>query len=176
MCGIRNSVVALILLAPAVFTASCNPGVDDVNVRGAVDSGVEYSFVIWRADIPERLEAGGETELEVSLINNGRKEWKKGDSFSYCLSYHWKHPGGRYDNEMFWGLQTPLPEAVYPGEMVEVKMKVKAPAIPKLYDIVIDIVRVESGKERDGESAFWFEVHDESKKQAFDRRIDIVSR
>jgi hypothetical protein len=163
------------LLAAAVSSLSCPSKMDDVNVREALPGGVDYSFVVWRIDLPEILPAGRELEVPVELINNGLRAWESEPGKRFRLSYHWKHPGGRLVADMFFGEQTPLPAFVFPGEMLKLDMHIKTPETPKFYDIVIDIVRVETGREHDRQSAFWFEEHDKRKKQAFDRRVEVVA-
>lgn len=172
----QKSILLLSLFILIFTTISCPSRVDDVNVREAFPSGIDYSFVIWEIDLPRTLTAGQETEFEVELLNNGLKPWTAEHGFQYFISYHWKHPSGKFTDKMFNGLRTPLPTPVHPGEMIKIDMKVMAPDSPKFYDIVIDIVRAENDSADEKKPAYWFESHDERNKPAFDKRIDVVSR
>ena len=137
----------------AVITTSCPQTIEDVNVREAASSGLDYSFVIWRSELPEEMPAGATTTAKVEILNNGLQAWDDATGPFY-LSYHWKHPGGQFDREMFWGARTPLPSPVLPGQIVSVEMTIIALGAPKTYDLVIDVVR---GDGYDEGSCYWFE-------------------
>jgi hypothetical protein len=157
------------LAAMASLSISCPPAVEDVNVREAIPSGIDYSFVIWRIDLPGKIPAGKTISVPVELLNNGNKPWLD-DGEPYFLSYHWKHPGGQFNREMFWGLRTPIPTPVGAGELIDFEMKIAAPTEAKYYDITIDIVR---GASNVREEVFWFE---EGGWKTHDKRIEVTER
>ncbi len=152
-----------------LFAISCPARVDDVNITEAKSSGIDYSFIVWKIDMPESLTAGETALVPVELINNGKKAWGN-EVGPYFLSYHWKHPGGQFDGEMFWGEKTELPTPIGPGEVVSVEMAVKAPQAPKFYVITIDIMR---DRETDRQTGFWFE---ERGWKTFDMLIEVAAR
>ena len=164
----KSARTAAALTAAALLCTSCPAQIEDVNVAGAVQSDIDYSFVVWRIDLPASIPAGQMLRLPVQILNNGRKAWK-GEDAPYFLSYHWKHPGGQFNSEMFWGARTPLPDAVGQGEIFALELLVTAPADPKYYDLIIDVVRGD-GFER-GE-VYWFE---EGGGQTHDVRLKVVA-
>lgn len=137
----------------AVTTTSCPQTLEDVNVGEASSSGLDYSFVLWRGDFPDKIPAGSTATARVELLNNGLEPWDNATG-PFFLSYHWKHPGGQFDREMFWGARTPLPSPVIPGQIVTVEMVIIAPETPKTYDLVVDVIR---GDGYDEATCFWFE-------------------
>ncbi len=154
------------LAATALLATSCPSRVEDVNVREAEASGIDYSFVVWKIELPEEMTAGGEISVPVEILNNGKSAWPD-DGEPFFLSYHWKHPGGQFNREMFWGERTLLPGPVGPGEIVAVEMKIAAPSQAKYYDITIDIVR---GASLEREEVFWFE---EGGWPTFNKRMKV---
>jgi hypothetical protein len=158
-----------ILIFTAALSISCPPAVEDVNVREAISSGLDYSFALWRVELPDEMTAGATIRVPIELLNNGGKPWFD-EGEPYFLSYHWKHPGGQFNREMFWGERTPIPTPVGTGELIRLEMVIKAPPEPKYYDITIDLVRG-AGTER--EEVFWFE---EGGCHTFDRRIEVIGQ
>lgn len=160
------SILAPAIAALALASLSCPAVLEDVNVEQARPSGIDYSFAVWRIEMPEKLPAGRLVRIHVELINNGRRAWLRDSGDPYFLSFHWKHPGGRI--ERFWGERTPLPTPVGPGEIVAVEMALRTPEVPKYYDITIDIVR---GLGEDRDSVYWFEEHG---WRTHDLRVEVV--
>jgi len=159
-------IILIALAASALLATSCPSSIEDVNVREAKASGLDYSFVVWRASLPAEMPAGELVGVPVEILNNGRNAWLD-DGEPFFLSYHWKHPGGQFNSSMFWGERTPLPGPVGPGEIVSLEMKILAPAQAKYYDLTIDMVR---GASRVRNEVFWFE---EGGWQTFNRRIKV---
>lgn len=161
--------LAPVLAVLALSAVGCGQRPENLDLAAAHPSGQDYSFAVWKAEIPAKLPAGAVTMARVSLINNGSKPWISTEDQPYSLSYHWKHPGGRFTSDMFWGERSPLPAYVGIGEMVTVEFAIRAPEMAKYYDITLDIVR---GKGRDRNSVAWFE---ELGWHTFDLRLEVVA-
>jgi hypothetical protein len=149
---------------------ACPARIEEVNLSDARPSEVDYSFVIWTHEIPDKIPAGQVTTASITLINNGRLPWISTGEKPYALSYHWKHPGGRFNSDMFWGERTLLPPVVGTGEMVTVDFAIVPPAQAKYYDLTIDIVR---GKGRERDKASWFE---ELGWMTYNIRLEVVEQ
>ena len=161
---------AATLLCCALLLPACTPQIGSENVGAAQRSDIDYSFVIWQIEMPAKLPAGEITEVPVTLINTGNSPWIGTEEKPFFLSYHWKHPGGRFNSDMFWGERTELPRRVGTGQMVTVNMIVKAPEQAKYYDIVIDIVH---GRGRERSAVSWFE---ETGWRTHNLRVEAVAQ
>ncbi len=102
--------------------------------------------VRWIAyDVAEQR-AGVATRARVRLANAGTAPWRSRGREGVQLAYHWLDPLG---NAIVWdGNRVAFPEAVAPGEEVELETTVVAPRPPGSYRLAFDLVE---------EFRFWFE-------------------
>lgn len=163
-----NTVVTCITVL-ALLSISCPSRIENVNVADAKPSEQDYSFVIWKIELPQQIQAGETVTVPVELLNNGKKEWSSNGE-PYFISYHWRHPGGQYNSEMYWGEKTVLPTYVGSGELISVEMSIRAPEITKFFTLTIDVMR---GRARDQETTFWFE---ERGQKTYDMLIEVVAQ
>lgn len=90
--------------------------------------------------------AGVTTRARVRLQNAGTAPWRSRGREGVQLAYHWLDPLG---NAIVWdGNRVAFPEAVAPGEEVELETTVVAPRPPGSYRLAFDLVE---------EFRFWFE-------------------
>jgi hypothetical protein len=102
--------------------------------------------VRWLAhEIPEQR-AGMATKARVRLENAGTAPWRSRGREGVQLAYHWLDPLG---NAIVWdGTRASFPDAVDPGETVELESPVVAPRPPGSYRLAFDLVE---------EFRFWFQ-------------------
>ena len=156
------------LTAMAMFCLACPSQMGNENIGEASPSENEYSFVIWEGKFPKKMPAGSQVTVPVTLLNNGSKPWDTSGGKPFLLSYHWKHPGGSFDSNMFWGIKTPLPPYVGVSELIKVDMVIKTPAKAKYYDLVVDIIR---GDSMIRDEVIWLE---EETGKAYEMRVEVV--
>ena len=159
----------LFLALFVLFLTGCPAQIDTINKTDAHPANSNYSFVVWKHEIPEKLPAGMTITVPMTIINNGLKAWESTPDKPYFVSYHWKHPGGRFNAEMFWGLRSPLPEFVGSGELVNIEFQLNVPEVAKYYDLTIDIVQ---GTSFVREEVSWFE---ELGWKTYDLRLEAVA-
>lgn len=84
-------------------------------------------------------------EVPIVLTNSGRVAWPQGGLRPVRLAYHWLDAttGALVKYE---GRRTPLPRAVAPGETLELRATVQAPARPGRYVLVWDLLREYTGR------------------------------
>jgi hypothetical protein len=90
--------------------------------------------------------AGVATRARIRLANAGTAPWRSRGREGVQLAYHWLDPLG---NAIVWdGNRVAFPEAVAPGDEVEVETTIVAPRPPGSYRLAFDLVE---------EFRFWFE-------------------
>jgi hypothetical protein len=90
--------------------------------------------------------AGVTGSARLALENAGSAPWRSRGREGLQLSYHWLDPLG---NAIVWdGGRTAFPDAVEPGEQVELLVPVTAPRPPGSYRLAFDLVE---------EYRFWLE-------------------
>lgn len=151
--NIQLSIAAMALIA-AVLLASCGEQFSPYETKSLRFTSKPYAFAIIKENIPREIGPGESGSGPVTLINTGSQPWDSREGKPFFLSYHWKHPGGQFSGNMFWGVRTQLPEYVAPGEVITVDMNITALEQAKYYDLTIDIVR---GAENIREETEWFE-------------------
>jgi hypothetical protein len=101
--------------------------------------------VRWLAYELAEQRAGVATRAHVRLENAGTAPWRSRGREGVQLAYHWLDPLG---NAIVWdGTRTGLPDAVRPGETVELEASLLAPRPPGSYRLAFDLVE---------EFRFWF--------------------
>ena len=102
--------------------------------------------VRWLGYEIEEQRAGVATRARVRLQNAGSAQWRSRGREGVQLAYHWLDPLG---NAIVWdGTRAGLPDAVQPGETVELEASLLAPRPPGSYRLAFDLVE---------EFRFWFE-------------------
>ena len=102
--------------------------------------------VRWLGYEIEEQRAGVATRARVRLENAGSAPWRSRGREGVQLAYHWLDPLG---NAIVWdGTRTGLPDAVRPGETVELEASLLAPRPPGSYRLAFDLVE---------EFRFWFQ-------------------
>ena len=101
--------------------------------------------VRWLAYDVTGQRAGVTTKARVRLQNAGTAPWRSRGREGVQLSYHWLDPLG---NAIVWdGSRVAFPEAVEPGDEVELETTIAAPRPPGSYRLAFDLVE---------EFRFWF--------------------
>lgn len=90
-------------------------------------------------DEPERLLAGEQRTFDVRVVNLGGTTWPWGERGEpeIRLSYQWLDRDG---NQLEYGLRTPLPADLPPGDAEVVPVHVLAPDEPGRYRLRLDLV------------------------------------
>ena len=93
-------------------------------------------------DVPAALtlRPDGVNDVPVTLSNRGWLTWQSAHAPAFALSYHWLS----VDTEevvIYDGLRTPFPQAVDPGEEIELQARVRAPGYPGTYLLIWDVVQ-----------------------------------
>ena len=102
--------------------------------------------VRWLGYEIEEQRAGVATRARVRLKNAGSAPWRSRGREGVQLAYHWLDPLG---NAIVWdGTRAGLPDAVPPGETVELEASLLAPRPPGSYRLAFDLVE---------EFRFWFQ-------------------
>jgi len=102
--------------------------------------------VRWLAYELEESRAGVTSRARLQLENAGSAPWRSRGREGVQVAYHWLDPLG---NPIVWdGVRAPLPQAVEPGETVELDVPVSAPRPPGSYRLAFDLVE---------ELRFWFQ-------------------
>jgi len=118
--------------------------------------------VRWLAYELGESRAGTPTHARLRLENAGTAAWQSRGRAGIQLSYHWLDPFG---NPIVWdGARTPLPEAVQPGEELELDASVVSPRPPGGYRLAFDLVE---------EHRFWFQ---ELGSTPLDLEVDVRPR
>lgn len=157
------------LTAIVMVCLGCPAEMGQENIGEAKPHANKFNFIVWKAEFPKEIVVDSEITVPVILLNNGTEAWDVSKDKPLFLSYHWKHPGGRFDSKMFWGLKNPLPAYVGVNELIEVEMKIKAPDKPKYYDLIVDIVR---GNSEIRDEVSWFE---EAGGKTCDIRLEVLA-
>jgi len=99
--------------------------------------------------VPEVVAAGAEFVVSARLQNVSAEGWMPMGATRVAASYHWEDGGG---GRVAWdGVRTPLPATVTPGQAIPLQLRVRAPASPGRYVLVLDVVR---------ENITWFSTRD----------------
>lgn len=85
-----------------------------------------------------KLQASGTTELPVTIRNSGQELLASTGKFPITISYKWFADGEMLPLE---GERTLLPQPLKPGETVDVKVRVVAPAAGKTLTLRISLVQ-----------------------------------
>jgi hypothetical protein len=94
--------------------------------------------VHWRRCELEPLRAGALATALVELENAGTAEWRPAGEEGIRVSYHWLDDRG---NPILWdGLRTSFERAVAPGEVVRLRIRVRAAMPPGAYGLALDLV------------------------------------
>lgn len=102
--------------------------------------------VRWLAYELEKPRAGVPGRARLQLENAGSASWHSRGKEGLQLAYHWLDTLG---NPIVWdGIRTPFPQAVEPGQAVELDALVLAPRPPGEYRLAFDLVE---------EHRFWFQ-------------------
>ncbi len=118
--------------------------------------------VRWRAYELADQRAGVATRARVRLENAGTAPWRSRGREGVQLAYHWLDPLG---NPIVWdGRRTAFPDAVRPGDEIELETQVVAPRPPGSYRLAFDLVE---------EHRFWFE---EVGSATLDLPVDVRPR
>ncbi len=114
------------LLLSLLFLCACSPKLEyAAAITSKIKTGHSYE--------------GERAELVLLLRNRGKREWTSQGPYPCFLSYHLLDRNGetlRFDNP-----RTPLPEAVRPGDAIEIGVRVKAPLEEGSYHLEFDLVR-----------------------------------
>ncbi len=120
------SLRTVLLLLPFFFLCSCRTKPDyHASIKSDVDRCLAFEGEI--------------SELTLRLQNRGTKEWMSEGNNPCFLSYHLLNTDGKilkFDNP-----RTALPGIVKPGEVVDVKVKIKAPLQKGSCGLEFDLVR-----------------------------------
>ena len=101
--------------------------------------------VRWLAYELDSPRAGATGTARVALENAGSATWRTRGQTGVRLAYHWLDPLG---NPIVWdGIRVGLPQAVAPGETIELDIPLAAPRPPGGYLLSFDLVE---------EYRFWF--------------------
>ncbi len=98
-----------------------------------------YQLRWGRIRAPAQVAAGEHFTLDLRLWNTSEHPWPAEGATRVNLSYHWLGPAG--ERRVWDGLRTGLPRDVPPGGQVRVELRVRAPAEPGDYRLVLDPVR-----------------------------------
>jgi len=97
-------------------------------ITGVSVSGNNSSII--SNDIPEKLNPGQVYPVSVTIINNGRNKWLRGDNFFLKL---YEEVDSKYQTDV-WGVRkVNLPNDVYPSEKVIFLFNITAPQTPGVY-------------------------------------------
>lgn len=127
--------------------------------------------VRWLAYELEKPRAGVPGRARLQLENAGSASWHSRGKEGLQLAYHWLDTLG---NPIVWdGIRTPFPQAVEPGQAVELDALVLAPRPPGEYRLAFDLVE---------EHRFWleevgsmpFELAVEVRPRIAERRLAVV--
>lgn len=99
--------------------------------------------------VPEVAVAGSDLAVSATVENVSGERWMPIGATRVAASYHWESESGE---RVAWdGARTPLPAPVAPGQSVALQLRVRAPASPGSYVLVLDVVR---------ENITWFSTRD----------------
>ncbi len=118
---------------------------------GSSDEGSREMYAArWSGvGVPEAMAAGAELFVPATLRNVSAERWVPIGATRVAASYHWEDEGG---GRVAWdGVRTPLPGEVAPGQEMPLQLRVRAPASPGRYVLVLDVVR---------EKITWFSTRD----------------
>lgn len=121
----------------------------------------EYSAdhfdIAWgESDVPDSVPSGARFSTITRLTNRGSQIWPHRGPTRVALSYHWLDSD---QNVVSWeGRRTSLPEALQPGQKLEVEQQIIAPTEPGKYLLQLDPVR---------ENVGWFSERNEKAISTF---------
>ena len=97
-------------------------------ITGVSVSGNNSSII--SNDIPDKLNPGQVFPVSVTIINNGKNKWLRGDNFFLKL---YEEVDSKYQTDV-WGVKkVNLPNDVYPSEKVIFLFNITAPQTPGVY-------------------------------------------
>jgi hypothetical protein len=100
--------------------------------------GTQYSAVLDTTIKEVRLQPGGKQVVAVRVRNNGRGIWIPNEQNDIVLSYRiFEIDDGELVLE---GSRTRLPQAVNPGDQLDLTVELQSPDKPGSYILVIDMV------------------------------------
>ena len=116
------------------------------------ESGFQVEF--GSHNVASEMTSGKTVSADITIKNVSPVTWpSKPDSserYAVNLSYHWLDKKG--ETVVFDGLRTPLPRDLKPGESVDLKAAIQAPAKPGRYTLEVTLVQEFSAwfPEKDG--------------------------
>ena len=115
--------------------------------RRLPDAGFQVAFESHK--VASEIPSGQTVSADITVKNVSKVTWpSKPDErgrYAVNLSYHWLDQKG--STVVFDGLRTPLPRDLKPGEAVDLKAQIQAPAKPGRYTLEVTLVQ---------ERAAWF--------------------
>jgi len=105
------------------------------------ESGFQVAFESHK--IASEMKSGKTVSADITVKNISPMTWPSKpdheDRYAVNLSYHWLNRKG--ETVVFDGLRTPLPRDLKPGESVDLKAVVQAPAKPGRYILEVTLVQ-----------------------------------
>jgi hypothetical protein len=132
-------------------------GVRYLGTRGRVRNPESFAIEWGGCEAPAVVPTEASFSATASLRNAGPASWPRWGLTRVALSYHWRRDG---EIAHFEGVRTQLPRDVAAGDTLEATFKVKAPAEPGTYELLLDPVRegISWFSELNGESHCVLEV------------------
>lgn len=109
--------------------------------RSRVSTDIAQDWYGANYDVPRRLslDAGTQSEVPITVTNDGLLTWQSEHEPVFALSYHWLVAGSGLVAE-FDGQRTAFPRDVAPGDRITVPVRVRAPERAGDYVLAWDIV------------------------------------
>ena len=102
-----------------------------------------FQVVFESHNVPSEMESGKTVAADITVKNVSPVTWPSKpdhkDRYAVNLSYHWLNRKGT--TVVFDGLRTPLPRDLKPGESVDLKAAIAAPAKPGRYILEVTLVQ-----------------------------------
>jgi radical SAM protein with 4Fe4S-binding SPASM domain len=97
-----------------------------------------YSVRFVRHQTPERLRAGGETRVPITIMNTSAVEWPTEGDHAVKMAYSWYYANGAL--HLLDGLRTRVAPSPRPGQTADLQAVLRAPSRPGRYVLKWDLV------------------------------------
>ncbi len=119
-------------------------GCGDTGAKRLPESGFQVTFEYH--NVASDMKSGKIVSADITVKNVSPVTWPSKpdnqDRYAVNLSYHWLNRKGA--TVVFDGLRTPLPRDLKPGESVDLKASIQAPAEPGRYTLEVTLIQEHS--------------------------------